>query len=98
MVISDDYILSLRRVTPQIAAKYLGLSVEKIREGIQDGSFPFGTVVGSREAGKLTYDIRPQALVDYGHRGAAKGSVELSDESCKKIAALVVEQMRAVQG
>lgn len=68
MIIDSD-ILTMSKVTPQIAARYLGVSDDMIRKGLQDGRFPFGTAIKSRNSDKWIYDIRPDALVQYKHYG-----------------------------
>lgn len=68
MDINDEYILKLKRVPPQIAARYLGMSDNILYEGLKNGDFPFGTATKGTK-GRWEYDIRPQALVNYNHSG-----------------------------
>ena len=84
MDINDEYILKLKRVSPQIAARYLGISDDKIYDGLQDGSLPFGTAFKSKESGKWIYDIRPKALVSYNRYGRMNTHA-LADEITQKV-------------
>lgn len=66
---TDEDILSMKKVTPQIAAAYLNVSDDRIREGIQTGAFPFGTYDTGPGGNKRSFDIRPKALVEYNNHG-----------------------------
>lgn len=68
-MLADADILAHTKVPPQTAARYLGISDDTIRIGLQDGRFPFGTAIMSRGSGKWVYDIRPEALIKYKHHG-----------------------------
>lgn len=68
MDITDEYILTLKKVSPQIAARYLGISDNIIYEGLKNGDFPFGTATKGAK-GRWEFDIRPQALVNYNRSG-----------------------------
>ena len=65
---TDEEILNLNRVPLATAARYLGISDDTIADGLQFGTYPFGTAV-QRQTGTWVYDIRPQALVDYNKHG-----------------------------
>lgn len=68
--LTDEEILSMKRVKPTDAAKYLGVDVTTIYFGLQDGIYPFGVAIKSqRESGSWIYDIRPRALVEYNKHG-----------------------------
>lgn len=63
-IYSDDFILSLKKVTVQIAAEYLGISVRNIQAGMQEKMFPFGIALKKKE---WIYIIFPERLVMYKH-------------------------------
>lgn len=65
---TDEDIWAYKSVPVRTAAEYLGVSVAFIQNGLQQGSLPFGSCV-TGESGKRTFDIRPQALVQYKHNG-----------------------------
>jgi len=84
-MINDSDILSMKRVTPQVAARYLGISDDTLRDGLQDGTFTFGTASKSKKSGKWIYDIRPIALVNYNHNGRALNLEGLADAIAGKV-------------
>lgn len=67
--LTDEDILSMQRVRPIDAARYLGVDVTTIYYGLQDGTFTFGTAMQSPKSENWIYDIRPQALVEYNKHG-----------------------------
>lgn len=69
MDITDERILAMSNVPPQMAARYLSKGDDFIFDGLRDGTLPFGTAVRSSKSGKWVYDIRPEALVRYKHSG-----------------------------
>nr|DAD83053.1 MAG TPA: Pyocin activator protein PrtN [Caudovirales sp. ct1Jx6] len=87
---TDAEILSLKRVTPQVAARYLGISDDTLRDGLRDGTFSFGTASRSAKSGKWIYDIRPVALVNYNNNGRLPTNVEALAET---IAAKIVRKL-----
>jgi len=62
--ITDEMILKTARVKTQTAAKYLGIPVRNIQEGLQFGCFPFGTAYKKSE---WVYMIFSERLVKYKH-------------------------------
>ena len=89
---TDEDILSMKKVTPQIAAAYLNVSDDRIREGIQTGAFPFGTYDTGPGGNKRSFDIRPKALVEYNNHGLRP------EVDPNLIAELVVEKFMNVLG
>lgn len=67
--LTDEDILSMGRVKPTDAANYLCMDVSTIYYGLQDGIFTFGVAIKNKENSKWTYDIRPEALVEYNRHG-----------------------------
>jgi len=64
---TDADILACKSVSVPVAAEYLGIHAGYIRRGLQEGILPFGSAVfGGKE---WSYDIRPQALVEYNRHG-----------------------------
>jgi hypothetical protein len=61
---TDEYILSLDRVTPEIAGKYIGADHEFIRNGLKQRVLPFGSAVLC-PGGRYSYHISPGLLVAY---------------------------------
>lgn len=89
---TDEYILSLKTVSVNVAAKYLGKPNTYVYWGLQDGVLPIGTAV--KQAKKWTYDIRPQLLYNYKH-----GIRQAPDQLLKEMAETmqkVVEQAAQV--
>lgn len=66
-MISDDEILKLKDVPATTAAEYLGMSVPYLRNGLEQGVFPFGSCVYF--GNKRYFNIQPKLLVDYKHHG-----------------------------
>ena len=89
---TDEYILSLKTVSVNLAAKYLGKPNTFVYWGLQDGVLPIGTAV--KQAKKWTYDIRPELLYNYKH-----GIQQTPDQLLKEMAETmqkVVEQAAQV--
>lgn len=63
-VYNDEFILSLKKVTVQIAAEYLGISVRNVQAGMQEKMFPFGIALKKKE---WIYIIFAERLVMYKH-------------------------------
>lgn len=83
---NDNDILSMKKVTPQIAARYLGVSDDTIRDGLRNGAFMFGSAFKSQKSGKWIYDIRPDSLVKYNRNGRVSPNLEsLADMVAEKI-------------
>ena len=51
-----------KRLSPSVAANLLGLPVQFVRVGMQQGRLPIGTVVKFKT---YSYDIRPNKLAEY---------------------------------
>lgn len=62
--VTDEMILSTKRVKTQMAAEYLGIPVRNLQEGMQLGVFPFATAYKKNE---WVYMIFPERLVRYKH-------------------------------
>jgi hypothetical protein len=63
---TDDEIISLANVSPEIAGRYLGKSSQYIRSGLQYRLFPFGTAVKHKQ---WCYQICGPALVKFKREG-----------------------------
>lgn len=66
-MITDDDILKLKDVSVPTAAEYLGMSVPYLRNGLEQGVFPFGSCVFF--GNKRYFNIQPKPLVYYKHHG-----------------------------
>lgn len=53
-----------KKIKPQDVADALGISVQAVRVGLQQGRFPFGTAIKTSEA-KFTYAIYPKKFEEY---------------------------------
>lgn len=84
-MINDSDILSMNRVTPQVAARYLGMSDDMLKELLKDGTFKFGTAWFNEKNGKWFYDIRPKALVDYNNNGQAHNINDIVDRLIERL-------------
>lgn len=73
---SDEDILTMKRVLPETAAKYLDMDTQFIRLGLQQQRLPFGSAV-LNPGGKWSYHISPGLLVAY-QRGTLKIEVQAS--------------------
>lgn len=89
---TDEDILSMKKVTPQIAAAYLNVSDDQIREGLQTGEYRFGICFTGPSGIRRSFDIRPKALVEYNNHGL------LPETDPNLIAELVVEKFMNVLG
>lgn len=98
---TDEYILSLKTVSVNVAAKYLGKPNTFVYWGLQDGVLPIGTAV--KQAKQWTYDIRPQLLYNYKH-GIRQAPDQLLCEMAETMrevveqAAQVCKTLAALQG
>lgn len=61
---TDDDIMSMGKVTPQVASYYLGIPVRNIHEGLQGNVIPVGYAYKKNE---WVYVIFPERLVKYKH-------------------------------
>ena len=61
---SDNEIMELSRVTPQVASDYLGVPVRNIQEGMQNDKLPIGYAYKKSE---WVYVIMPERLVRWKH-------------------------------
>jgi len=61
---SDEEILELSRVSPQVASAYLGVPVRNIQEGMQNEKIPIGYAYKKSE---WVYVIMPERLVKWKH-------------------------------
>ena len=52
------------KIKPKDVADALGISVQAVRVGLQQGRFPFGTAIKTSET-KYTYAIYPRAFEEY---------------------------------
>lgn len=62
---TDEEILSYTNVPVSVAAAYLGLSPQTVRDGLSQGTAPYGYAVRNQEKGTWTFQISPGALVNY---------------------------------
>ena len=100
---TDEEILSLNRVTTEVAAKYLGTNAPMLRHQIEYGQVPFGTC--RKESGKRTFYINPQILVDYKNGRASDGEmykalakkVDVLNENVAELTKMVSELVKAKQ-
>lgn len=61
---TDEEIMLMTRVTPQVASRYLGIPVRNIHEGLQEDKVPFGYAYKKSE---WVYVIIPERLVKFKH-------------------------------
>ncbi len=69
MAYTDEQILKMDKVTPAIAASYLKINPQTLRDGLIQGIFPFGLAMVTNGSQRTCFDIRPQALVEYNRHG-----------------------------
>jgi len=62
----------MNKIKPKDVAEALGISVQAVRIGLQQGKFPFGTAIKTSEA-KFTYAIYPKAFEEYVGRMVKQG-------------------------
>ena len=53
-----------KKIKPKDVADALGISVQAVRIGLQQGKFPFGTAIKTSDK-KYTYAIYPKAFEKY---------------------------------
>lgn len=70
------------KIKPKDVADALGISVQAVRIGLQQGKFPFGTAIKTSEA-KYTYAIYPKAFEEYVGRMVNQGGKNQMDEASK---------------
>ncbi len=88
--ISDEDILSMEKVTPAVAAKYLGMTAVYLRKCIETGRLDFGVCEWGKGS-KRVFHINPQRLVMYkrGELGSCQPNPayqppkKCSEQSCK---------------
>lgn len=61
---TDEEIMSMNKITPQVASRYLGIPVRNIHEGLQENAIPVGYAYKKNE---WVYVIFPERLVKYKH-------------------------------
>ena len=61
---TDEEIMELSKVTPQIASFYLGVPVRNIQEGMQNNVLPIGYAYKKNE---WVYVIMPERLIRWKH-------------------------------
>ena len=67
-------------------ADALGISVQAVRIGLQQGKFPFGTAIKTSEA-KYTYAIYPKAFEEYVGKVVNQGGnnqIDGTSEECSE--------------
>ena len=52
------------KIKPKDVADALGISIQAVRIGLQQGKFPFGTAIKTSET-KYTYAIYPKAFEEF---------------------------------
>ena len=63
-IFTDEEIMGLTKVTPQIASSYLGVPVRNIQEGMQNNVLPIGYAYKKNE---WVYVIMPERLIRWKH-------------------------------
>lgn len=61
----DEEILSYTNVPVSIAAAYLGISPQVVRDGLSQKTAPYGFAIQNQETGTRTFHISPGLLVNY---------------------------------
>lgn len=57
------------KLKPKDVAKALGISIQAVRVGLQNGTFPFGWAIKTSET-RFTYAISPKLFEEYlGKKG-----------------------------
>ena len=64
---TNEEILKYENVPPSVAAKFLNVSAQYIRVGLQRNRLPFGSAVqvSGKDDGKWCYQISPMALINW---------------------------------
>jgi|GEM_PF-6947029 len=88
---TDEDILIMEKVSPKVAAYYLGCSPDNIYLGLQNGVFPFGVAI--RHDIEWSYDIRPRALVEYNRHGKK----DLLKDTVNYITACILHEIKQNQ-
>lgn len=74
------------KIKPKDVADALGISVQAVRIGLQQGKFPFGTAIKTSEA-KYTYAIYPKAFEEYVGKAVNQGGnnqIDGTSEECSE--------------
>jgi hypothetical protein len=74
------------KIKPKDVADALGISVQAVRIGLQQGKFPFGTAIKTSEA-KYTYAIYPKAFEEYVGKVVNQGGnnqIDGTSEECSE--------------
>ena len=74
------------KIKPKDVADALGISVQAVRIGLQQGKFPFGTAIKTSEA-KYTYAIYPKAFEEYVGKVVNQGGnnqIDGTSEGCSE--------------
>lgn len=74
------------KIKPKDVADALGISVQAVRIGLQQGKFPFGTAIKTSEA-KYTYAIYPKAFEEYVGKAVKEGGnnqIDGTSEGCSE--------------
>lgn len=61
----DEEILSYTNVPVSVAAAYLGISSQTVRDGLSQRIAPYGYAIQNQQTGTWTFHISPGALVNY---------------------------------
>ena len=61
---TDEEIMEISKITPQIASRYLGISVRNVQEGMQNDKLPIGYAYKRNE---WVYVIMPDRIIRYKH-------------------------------
>lgn len=68
------------KIKPKDVADALGISVQAVRIGLQQGKFPFGTAIKTSDS-KYTYAIYPKAFEEYVGKAVNQGANNQMDET-----------------
>lgn len=74
------------KIKPKDVADALGISVQAVRIGLQQGKFPFGTAIKTSEA-KYTYAIYPKTFEEYVGKLVNQGGnnqIDGTSEECSE--------------
>lgn len=85
----DKEILSYTNVPVSVAASYLGISQQAVRDGLSQKTAPYGFAIQNQETGTWTFHISPGLLVNY-QNGVLNG---LNVTNAVEIVATGIEQL-----
>lgn len=97
---TDDEILSMAKITPKIAAEYLGITpmsiMTRMAKDTEEGThlLPIGFATRSLNNQRWNYEIIPQKLVNYKN-GTGREDVERLLSGVKQSLDQVVEYLRS---